>query len=134
MQQAHPIIFAEIDEELVLKAAKLTKGGSGPSGMDADSWRKIFVSKVYGESARDLRRSFAAVIKKICTDDIADNSLESFLACRLVPLNKNPGLRPIGVGEVLRRIAGKCVMSIVKENVLESLIQYTDVLWSTSRK
>ena len=74
----------------------------------------------YGESARDLRRSFAAVIKKICSEDIADNSLESFLACRLVPLNKNPGLRPIGVGEVLRRIAGKCVMLIVKENVLES--------------
>ena len=26
-----------------------------------------------------------------------------------MPLNKNPGLRPIGVGEVLRRISGKVV-------------------------
>ena len=31
-----------------------------------------------------------------------------------------PGLRPIGVGEVLRRIAGKVVMSVVKGDVLES--------------
>ena len=38
-------------------------------------------------------------------DDL--NSIKSFTACRLIPLSKNPGLRPIGVGEVLRRIAGK---------------------------
>ena len=33
--------------------------------------------------------------------------MEAFLACPLIPLDKNPGLRPIGIGEVLRRIAGK---------------------------
>ena len=47
-------------------------------------------------------------------------SLETFLACRLVPLDKRPGLRPIGVDEVLRRIAGKMVMYIVKKDVLKS--------------
>ena len=40
-----------------------------------------------------------------------------FLACRLIPLDKNLGLRPIGVGEVLRRIAGKVVMKVVKEDI-----------------
>ena len=29
-----------------------------------------------------------------------------FIACRLMPIDKNPGIRPIGVGEVLRRIVG----------------------------
>ena len=43
--------------------------------------------------------------------------MEAFLACRLIPLDKNPGLRPIGVGEVLRRIAGKVVIKVVKEDV-----------------
>ncbi len=33
-----PIIFDVFDEEMVLKAAQMTKGGSGPSGIDADSW------------------------------------------------------------------------------------------------
>ena len=41
-------------------------------------------------------------------------SLESFIACRLIPLDKRPGLRPIGVGEVLR-IAGKAVMMYFKQ-------------------
>ena len=30
-------------------------------------------------------------------------------------MDKNPGLRPIGVGEVLRRIAGKVVMMLCKK-------------------
>ena len=36
--------------------------------------------------------------------------MEAFLACRLIPLDKNPGLRPFVIGEVLRRIAGKVVV------------------------
>ena len=37
MQQVHPILFEEIDADLVVKAEKYTKGGSGPSGLDADA-------------------------------------------------------------------------------------------------
>ena len=42
------------------------------------------------------------------------------MASRLIPLNKMPGLRPIGVGEVLRRIIGKIVMSTLKSDVVKS--------------
>ena len=41
----HPIKFEKIDAEMVRKAAIKTKGGAGPSGMDADGWRRIFASK-----------------------------------------------------------------------------------------
>ena len=116
----HPIVYNAIDETTIIKAVKMTKGGAGPSGMDAMSWRKPLLSKVYGDSGRDLRSSFSKVIQKICAIDVIDNSLEAYLACRLVPLNKNPGLRPIGVGEVLRRIAGKAVMLIAKEDLKNS--------------
>ena len=36
-------------------------------------------------------------------------------------MDKNPGLRPIGVGEVLRRIAGKVVMTVIKTDVEETV-------------
>jgi len=42
------------------------------------------------------------------------------MACRLIPLNKNPGVRPIGIGEVLRRIAGKVVMIVSKHYIVEA--------------
>ena len=116
----HPIVFDIIDENLILKAAKATKGGAGPSGMDADGWRKVLVSRVYGDAGKDLRRAYAKFVKVLCVKEIEDASLEAYLGCRLVPLNKNPGLRPIGVGEVLRRIAGKVVMFAAKKDVMES--------------
>ena len=93
---------------MVLRAASITKGGSGSSGLDADGWRRILTSNSFGTASSDLRKSVADFIKKLSKKINSENkSLEAFIACRLIPLNKNPGLRPIGVGEVLRRIAGK---------------------------
>ena len=48
-QRVHPIKFAGIDEEMVRKAAIKTKGGSGPSAMDADGWRRILCSNNFGD-------------------------------------------------------------------------------------
>ena len=95
---------------------KLTKGGSGPSGLDADEWRRMLTSREFGTSLTDLRKTFAQVMKKLCIEELeSTTSLEGFTACRLIPLDKKPGLRPIVVGEVLRRIAGKVIMIFKKD-------------------
>ena len=117
----HPIKFESINAEDIRKAAIKTKGGAGSSGMDADGRRRILVSNNFGNSSNDLCKAFAEVLKKLCTEKNLSLSLESFLACRLIPLDKNPGLRPIGVGEVLRRIAGKVVVSVVRNGVISSV-------------
>ena len=36
----------------------------------------------------------------------------------LIPLDKNPGLRPIGTGEILRRIANKVAVSHIREDII----------------
>ena len=112
------VIFDVIDDKMVYEAAKITRGGSGPSGLDADGWRRILVSRDYGDTGTDLRKAVAALVRKICSVEVKDPSLAPLLASRLVPLNKNPGLRPIGVGEVLRRIMGKVVMAAFSEDVV----------------
>ena len=88
-----PIIFESIDEDMVLKVAQITKDG-GLSGMDANIWRKILSSKVYGDAGRDLRikSSLANAIKEMYINNINDNSLEALMASQLAPLDKNPGL------------------------------------------
>ena len=76
------------------KASTLIKGGSRPLGLDADGWRKNLTSRAFGITTLDLRKTFAQLIKKLCVEELESlSSLESFLACRLIPLDKKPGLR-----------------------------------------
>ena len=80
----------------------------------------MLTSKVFGSCTCDLRKAIADFIKYICINEIEfqnnATSLGIFLASGLVLFDKNPGLRPIGVGEVVCKIAGKVVMSIVKDD------------------
>ena len=46
--------------------------------------------------------------------------MDALIASQLIPPNKSPGVRPIGIGEVLRRIIGKVVMSVVKKKVVQA--------------
>ena len=48
-------------------------------------------------------------------------TIEPILANRLIPLDKSNGeVRPIGVGEVIRRIIGKCVSRVGKQDVIDA--------------
>ena len=117
----HPIKFESINVEKLQKAAFKIQGGSGPLGMDADGWKRILTSKQFGKSSIDLCKTFAEVIKKICSIENQSTSLEAFLACQLIPVDKNPGLRPIGIGEVLCRIVGKVVITHFRTEIVISV-------------
>ena len=51
----------------------------------------------------------------MCTNLIETHATKAFVSCLLIPLDKNPGLWTIGIGEVLRRISDKVIISIPKE-------------------
>ena len=60
-------------------------------------------------------------MKKFCTTEDLSSSLEALLACRLIPLDKNSGLRPIRINAVLRRIASKVVVSHIREDIISAI-------------
>ena len=119
IEKVHPVRFESINEELIRRAAIKAKGGLGPSGIDANEWERIVASNSFGTADIDLRKAFANVVKKLCTDPIETQTIEAFLSCRLIPHDKNSGLRPIGVTEVLGRIAGKVIVSVLKNDVTD---------------
>ena len=55
--------------------------------------------------------------RKLATETLDLLTMEAYVSCRLIPLDKNPGVRPIDVGEVLRRIVGKCIGWVLKEDI-----------------
>ena len=70
---------------------------------------------------RSLGQAIATLTKHLCTEDCDPDHLKELLACRLIPLDKRPGIRPIGAGEVLHRIIGKCVTMTLKIDIKESV-------------
>ena len=107
----HPSIFDNLDDDAIKRAATLTKGSPGPSGLDANQWRKMLTG--LEQSSVNLRKTCAKTAKRIATETIAPSHLRPYNACRLIPLDKKPGVRPIEVGEVLRRIIGRCIARCV---------------------
>ncbi|XP_066925323.1 uncharacterized protein [Clytia hemisphaerica] len=69
----------------------------------------------------NLCDAIAKLSRKLCYKPQLwqDGSLEPLLSSRLIPLDKNPGVRPIAIGEVLRRLVGKSVVAALKPNILK---------------
>ena len=112
--------FDCIDEQEVLKAAQLTKGAGGPSQLDADQYRHILISSKYKAEGKRLREQIAQLARKLASEIVDPKTLEAFVACRLIPLDKCPGIRPIGIGEILRRIIGKTIGWALKEDIQQA--------------
>ena len=112
-----PCYFDNIDEEMLSKASSLTKGAGGPSQLDAMQYHHLLSSRKYKVENQELRPQIAILARKLATETLDPLTLEAYVSCRLIPLDKNPGVRPIGVGEVLLRIVGKYVRWVLKEDI-----------------
>ena len=101
------IVFDNLNTDTTHQAALHTYVVAGLSGLDAYAWRRLCSS--FGSASHNLCSALAAVGRHICTTFLRPEGLSAFVACRLIPLDKCPGVRPIGVGEVPRRnVATDC--------------------------
>ena len=136
-----PVIFEPITAETIAKAAVKVKGVHGPSGGDAENWKRQLCS--FGPASVSLCDSIAAATRRLCTTFLAPTITLALLASRLLPFGKPskeepPGregaqvvpevlkppetdCRPIGVGEVLRRVMGKAVVAVLRKDIVQSI-------------
>ena len=113
-QRGHPVLFEGLDGEAIVKAALSTQGGSGPSGLDANAWRHLVTGY---RPSQELADAMASLARRLCTEYVDPASTSAFTCSRLIPLDKNPGVRPIGIGEVVRRIVGKAALRIISPDL-----------------
>ena len=66
----------------------------------------------FGTYSQRLRNAIVHLAEWLSNDN--PPCYRALMAGRLIALVKNPGVRPIAIGEVLRRLFAKCVLSVVK--------------------
>ena len=114
----HPVIFDCLDVEAIHKTALKTQGGgAGPSGADANFWKRICNS--FQTVSDDLCASMTLVAKKISTSYVDLEGLSAFTACRLMALDKQQGVKAIGIGDVVRRIVSKAILGNIRDEIME---------------
>ena len=111
----HPSICNRIDAHAIRRATLKTSGGHGPSGVDALEWRRYLTA--FGSRSESLCRTVAKIAVRLATEEQDPTILQAYNACRLIPLDKCPGVRPIGVEEVLRRIIGSTIVSCIQTDL-----------------
>lgn len=78
------MIFDIIVNSMVLETTKTTEEGCGSSRMGADGWRRILISRDYGDASNNLRKAKASRINKIDIEEINYLSFSTLMASRLV--------------------------------------------------
>ena len=91
--------FDSIDKSMIRQATIQTKGAGGPSQLNVAQCLHILAGKTYINE--EMREQVALLARKLATAINDPSSLESYIACRLIPLDKCPGIRLIGVGKIL---------------------------------
>ena len=74
-------------------------GAARPSDLDASAWRRMCTS--FQTVSDDLCDALSAVAWCLCSSFVDPTGLSSFVPCRLIALDKNPGVRLTGIGETV---------------------------------
>lgn len=113
----HPVIFEQITGASILNASLHTDGSAGPSGMDAYAWRRLCGS--FQKASTNLCEALAKIARRLSSSFVDPKPLTPLVACRLVALDKCPGVRPVGIGEVPRRIISKAILAVIRSDIRE---------------
>ena len=112
------MVFDQITASSIRGAALRTKGAAGPSGIDAHVCRRLCTS--FKSASNDLCHALTAIAKRLCTTFVNPKGISPLLVCRLIALDKCPGIRPIGVCETPRRIIAKAVLFTTKYDLQDT--------------
>ena len=106
-QVATPVPVDITTDHIERVAAKLS-GAAGLSGVDAVALNDWLLR--YGPESDSLREEMAAWAEWLGNESPPWAAYRALMACRLVALDKEPGTRPVGIGEIFRRLLAKAIV------------------------
>ena len=109
-------LFEDLDvtgTHIALIACRIQES-AGPGGCDSSHWQNILLR--YSPHSRRLCDSVVSLTRSLANTITDWSSIQALLANRLIALDKSPGVRPIGIGESLRRLIGKVVCFLTRDD------------------
>jgi hypothetical protein len=103
-----PVCVSQDDVEAI--SSRLT-GAAGPGGTDAVDLANWLLR--FGRESEALREEMAAWTNWLANTSPPWAAYRAVMANRLVALDKQPGTRPVGIGEVYRRLWAKCLLKAI---------------------
>jgi hypothetical protein len=93
-------------------------GGAGPSGVDAFLLRLLL--QRFGTASENLRKELSLWSEWLSNESPPWAAIRALNAKRGVPLDKEPGTRPIHVGEIYMRLIGKDLLTTARDSAKEA--------------
>ena len=93
------------------------KGSGGPGGTDYAAMQNWLLR--YGHIGEQLREAISTLTEWIANNIVPFEAIRALVANRLVALDKCPGVRPVGIGEILRRLCAKCLLQACGDDVTD---------------
>ena len=94
--------------DTVTKVAGELSGAGGPGGVDAVALQHWLLR--FGKDSFALREAVAEFTRWMANSTPPWAAIRAIMANRLMALDKCPGVRPVGIGEIWRRLFSKCVL------------------------
>ena len=111
----HPAVFDKISARLVQKHEMKTLGSAGSSGIDANDWRTP--PSALRQTSTNLGKLAAMFAKRLATSITPPDDSIAYNCCRIVALDKCSGVRPFGIGEIMRRSTERIIVNCLRQDL-----------------
>mmetsp|Transcript_13843 Transcript_13843/g.30962 ORF Transcript_13843/g.30962 Transcript_13843/m.30962 type:complete len:156 (-) Transcript_13843:258-725(-) len=105
--QPVPIVLTS---DIVEEVASKLSGAAGPGGTDSEELKTWLLR--YGPESLALRTKMAEFANWLANKHPPWAAYRALMACRLVALDKQPGVRPLGISKIYRQLMAKCLLAV----------------------
>ena len=104
------LVPVDITNNTVMSVAGQLSGEAGPGGTDSVSLQHWLLR--FGEASRELRLIVADFTEWLTNGRPSWAAYQAMMSSLMIALEKQPGVRPVGVGETWQQMMEKCLLRV----------------------